>query len=36
MARFRRITNVNSPNAKLVGFPVSVEDGHLIAELPDD
>jgi nitrite reductase/ring-hydroxylating ferredoxin subunit len=27
---------VNGPNAKLVGFPVSVEDGHLIAELPDD
>ena len=27
---------VNGPNAKLVGFPVSVEDGHLIAELPND
>ena len=27
---------VNGPNAKLVGFPVTVEDGHLIAELPDD
>ena len=27
---------VNGPNAKLVGFPVIVEDGHLIAELPND
>ena len=27
---------VNGPNAKLVGFPVTVEDGHLVAELPDD
>ena len=27
---------VNGPNAKMVGFPVSVENGRLIAELPDD
>ena len=27
---------VNGPNAKLVGFPVRVEGGHLIAELPND
>ena len=27
---------VNGPNARMVGFPVTVEDGHLIAELPDD
>ena len=27
---------VNGPNAKLVGFPVNVENGRMIAELPDD
>ncbi len=27
---------VNGPNARMVGFPVAVEDGRLIAELPDD
>lgn len=27
---------VNGPNAKMVGFPVTIEDGRLIAELPDD
>ena len=27
---------VNGPNAKMVGFPVSVENGRMIAELPDD
>ena len=27
---------VNGPNARMAGFPVSVENGRLIAELPDD
>ncbi len=27
---------VNGPNAKMVGFRVRVEDGRMIAELPDD
>ena len=27
---------VNGPNARLVGFAVAIQNGHLIAELPDD
>ena len=27
---------VNGPNAKLPGFPVRVENGSMIAEVPDD